>query len=255
MHRRVKYLVVMAVVFVALLAVDRLFLQEPPLPLSQQIADTPAMDFFRAAYDDPPMLAADLAELDAMAEKSKFDAKTYLHEAILRKSLTAFEQAVMRAPDAPLKRLRHYIVANMGAFLPECADRIAPQINTLTAVMDPPPPPTPPGQKPRFFIYTLLADVLHAAEKNPMPPPPEQTPDKLAKFYSMTEIMAMKQIGLGDLMMRIQNGTQTADDNCTLLLVEAEALNYVPEHAYRDMLKGAVIAGVRLRLTNGPIAP
>lgn len=256
MHRRIKFLIVMAGVFVVLLAVDKLFLQEPSVPLSQQIAGTDAMVFFNAAYENPQALHSDLAELDRMAETSIADAKTYLNEAMLRKSLERFENAVMRTPNAPLERLRGYIIANMGTFLPECRTAIAPQINAITSAMNPPPPPTPPGHKPRFYIFSLLADVMKAADETGLPATDsEHTPDKLAKFYSMTEIMAMKEMGMDELMARISNGTQTDDDSCAMLIVEAEALSYVPEHAYADMLKGAVISGIRLRLTNGPIAP
>lgn len=256
LYRHKKLLAVMAVVFFALLAVDKLVLQEPPPPLSQQIAGTDAMVFFRAAYDDPAVLKADLAELDRLSQTSMENAKIFLQEGILRTSLNAFERAVMRAPDAPLEKLHNYIIANMGAFLPECAESIAPQITTITAKMQPAAPQTPPGHKPRFYIYKLMADVIDAAGKNPSPPATQvKTPDQLARFYSMTEIMVMKQEDMDALMQRISSGTQTPQDSCTLLLVEANALDYVPQHAYRDMLKGAVIAGVRLRLTDGPIAP
>jgi len=256
--RHIKVLTMMAIVFIALLVVDRLFLQEPPQTVSQQLAGTEVMDFLQEAYVDPAMLRADLAELDEIAARAKADAKTYLEEAILRKSLDRFEDAVMLTPDAPLAALHKYLIANMatGTFFPACAASIAPQIRDITANMQPPAPQTPPGRKPKFYIYRLMADIMRAADDAALaPPPPEKTADKLAKFYSLSQIMVMKQQGMTGLMERIASGNVTEEDRCQLLVVEAMSLDFVPEHAYSDMLKGAVISGIRLRLTNGPIAP
>lgn len=211
---------------------------------SEQLGETGMMVFMEAAYEDKDELNRDLAALDAVGGRSDKDAAAFLYDTIYPKLYAAYQDALVKAPPAPLEdnyRLTVEMLQTAREHVPEiCSLVLELDLDFASLPVDIPPAVLAQlnaAQKERF---AAMARTIIAARKSPRPL--KRSIPQAVAAYQMAFDRILEQQGKTALLSTAMSAEGTPQDSCALILLAAQAVEVVPDYQRPLILKGMMLA-------------